>query len=77
MYNTETDIASKTPKQDDEEEKHDHHAQPQQPVIAPEAQTQLDEVMNILSMKLHETVREFERRQTQLCNDFLAGRSKV
>ena len=72
VYNREIELASKTPKQDDYEEKYDHHAQPQQPVTPPEAQMQPDDVMNILPMKLHEMAGDFERHQAQMRNDFVA-----
>ena len=67
------DLASETQKQDDDEEKYDHHAQPQQTLLPPKAQAQPDEVMNMLPMNISETAQEIEPRRTQLRNDFQAG----
>ena len=60
MYHVEIDIASRTPKQDDDQEEYDQTAQLQQPVVPPEEPAQLDNVMNMLPMKLHETAWDFE-----------------
>ena len=54
----------------------DHHAQLQQPVLPPEASTQLDEVMTLLPVKLHETAEDIERRLAHLRNESLASTSK-
>ena len=73
MYHREIDLAAKTPKQDNNEEDYDVHAQPQEPVLPHEEQTQLDELKNRLHLRLLETAEEFKRHVTKVRNDFLTS----
>ena len=75
-YLNEFRLSSKIAKQGDNEEECDDHSQPQQPKLCPEAQAELYEVMNMLSMKLHETAADFERRRTLIRNEYLASISE-
>ena len=75
MYHIEIDLASKRPKQDDDEEL-DFDEKPQKLVLTPEAHAQLEEVMNMLALKRHGMAENFNRRRTQLRENFPAKSSK-